>query len=126
MRDERLNIVLVFLAMSVVLLWTALPDQGLIQPFPLSSQQIYFQTYIWIGTIYVSFLILAWVMYRQADESKSFFNAVFICQACQFIEYWINYNDPWGHIGIIPVHMATIRLPILFVCAVITFMKWKT
>lgn len=126
MRDERLGVVLVFLANCVVLLWTVLPDQGLIKPFPLSGQEIYFQTYIWIATIYANFLILTLVIHRYADKAREFFNAVFILQALQFIEYFINYNEAWTHIHDIPVNIGTLRFPILFFYAIRTFITWRT
>lgn len=134
MKERRDIVVLVFLANSVVLLWTVLPDQGLIKPFPLSDQEIYFQTYIWIATIYMAFLILTWVMFQLSDKLRQFFNVVFILQALQFVEYFCNYNQTWFHITLydsayttlsIPVNIAMIRFPILLFFAVKTFVQWK-
>jgi hypothetical protein len=126
MNDERSNVVIVFLASSVLLLWTVLPEGGLIKPFPLSEQEIHFQTYIWIATVYAAFLMMTWVMYRLSDKAKDFFNAVFILQALQFVEFFLNYNETWVKIGWYPVTIATLRFPLLFFFAVRTFIKWKT
>lgn len=127
MRDDRFNVVLVFLANSVVLLWTVLPFSGEIQPYPLSEQIIDARSYIWIGTIYAAFLILTWAMFRASDSrTHDFFHAAFILQALQFVEYWINYNETWTKILGYPVTIATLRFPLLFFFAVRTFFKWKT
>lgn len=125
--DQRLNVVAVFLAFTVVLLWTVLPDQGLVKPFPLSDMEIHFQTYIWIATIYCAFLILTWVTCRSSDSrTHDFFNVVFLFQALQFVEYFINYNETWTHVFGLPITIATLRFPVLFYFAVRTFILWKT
>lgn len=126
MRDERISVVLVFLAYVVLLLWTVLPDRGMIRPFPLSEQEIQSQTYVWIATIYAAFLILSWVMYRFSDKSREFFNAVFILQALQFVEYFLNYNQTWIEVYGMPMTIATLRFPLLFFFAVRIFIRWKT
>lgn len=125
MKDERYDVVIVFLANSVLLLWTVLPDRGMIHPFPLSDQEIPSQTYIWIATIYAAFLLMSWVTFRLSERSREFFNAVFILQACQFIEYFINYNETWFKVYNVPINIAMLRFPILFFYAVRTFVTWS-
>lgn len=125
MRKEKLTVLLVFLAGTVLLLWTILPDQGLIKPFPLSEQEIYFRTYIWIATVYLAFMIFISAMWTLSDKAKDFFQVSFIFQACEFVEYFCNYNGTWFNIGFYPITVATIRFPVLFIFAVITFARWN-
>ncbi len=131
MRNERVNIILVFLVAVVVLLWYAMPDKGNIQPFPFSDHVIDAQGWIWVGGFYAALAIFAsalWV--GSSPQATPFFRAAFILQVCLFIEYWLNYNLPWGRVMIfglsIPVHMATLRLPILLFYAIRTLWKWRT
>lgn len=131
MRNERVNIVLVFVLAAVVLAWYAAPDRGDIQPFPFSDQVIDAQGWIWVGGFYTAMMIFACMLWLASSEnSGSFFRAAFILQVCLFVEYWLNFNKPWGHITIfgqsIPVHIATLRLPILAFYAIRTFMRWRT
>jgi hypothetical protein len=126
MRDERFNVVFVFLAASVILLHTALPDRGLIAPFLLSAQEIYFRTYVWIAAMYLALFLLTLGMYLLSKQAREFFAAATILQALQFIEYFINYNETWFEVHGFPITVATLRFPILFFYGVRTFYSWKT
>lgn len=126
---ERGNVLIVMGAYCVLFLWTVLPDRGIIHPFPLNPEQaINSQTYIWVATIYAAFLMFTWVVYRLTKDSqaRAFFDAVFIIQALQFGEYFLNYNATWAEIYGLPVTIATLRFPVLFCFVVYTFIKWKT
>jgi hypothetical protein len=125
MRDERFNVVLVFLAASVILLHTALPDRGLIAPFPFSEQEIYFRTYVWIAAMYFALFLLTMGMFTLSNQAREFFRAATILQACQFIEYFVNYNETWFEVNGIPITVATLRFPILFFYGVRTIYSWK-
>lgn len=125
---DRGNVLIVMGAYCVLLLWTVLPDKGIIHPFPLNTEQaIQSQTYIWIATIYAAFLMFTWVVFRLTANGRvrDFFNAVFILQACQFVEYFLNYNATWTTISGIPITIATLRFPILLFYAIRCFL-WRT
>lgn len=127
MRDERFDVLIAWVAYCVLLLWTVLPDRGIINPFPLNQDQaINSQTYVWVATVYTALLMLTWVMFRMSVTAREFFNAAFILQACQFVEYFVNYNATWFEISGIPITVATLRFPILFYFGVRTFITWKT
>lgn len=126
MKDERFDVVIVMAALCVPLLWTVLPNRGTIYPFLLSDQAISSQTYVWIATIYAAFLMFTWVIFRLSTQAKEFFNAAFIVQVCQFVEYFVNYNETWFEIFSFPVTVATLRFPILFYYAIRTFLSWRT
>lgn len=131
MRNEKVNIVLTFVIAVLVLLWYAMPDLGDIQPFPLSDHVIDFRGWIWVGGFYGAMAIFASMLWVGSSQNGlSFFRAAFILQVCLFVEYWVSYNESWGHIIIfglsIPVHIGTLRLPILLFYAVMTFIRWKT
>ena len=118
---------MVMLAFVLREAWRFLPDsEELIRPFPFSNQEIYPQTYVWIGFIYVMFLIFARVLFLYANRAKEFMNAVFVIQACELAEYFANYNQPWGTLIGLNVNLTTIRFPFLLYYSIRTFSKWNS
>jgi hypothetical protein len=127
MKDERADVLIALVGYCVLLLWTVLPDRGTINPFPLNQgQAINSQTYVWVATIYAAQLMFTWVMFRMSTSTREFFNAAFILQACQFVEYFANYNATWFDLAGIPITVATLRFPILFYFGARIFISWKT
>lgn len=120
---EKYLILFIILAYASLEMWTLLPSAVYVEPFPFSDVKLNFQTYIWMATIKVVFMIFCYVILQYSTwQFNSFFNIVFWFALAEVVEYFLNYNEPWFKILSIPVDVTSIRYTVLIYMA---FRLWK-
>lgn len=78
-----------------------------INPYSFSDQTIAYQTWICGGLNYGFSVIIAGIIcLKNSNKLYFFWNAVLIIAGMEFIEYWLNYNDPWSHVMIFGLNVA--------------------
>ena len=107
---ERYLIIMAIAAYSILEVWTIVPSGRLIKPFPFSGQEIYFQTYVWFACLKVALMVFCYILTQYAgSEYFKLFVVLFWSAVAEFIEYFLNYNEPWFRVMMIPVDVTTIR-----------------
>lgn len=120
---ERWYVIAVIFAYALIELWTLIPNDQFIKPFPLSTVELNLQTYIWMACLKSSFIILAFILCQYCtDSSFEFFVLVFWFAVAEVLEYFICYNEPWFRIFRVPVDITTIRYTVLSITA---FKIWR-
>lgn len=131
--DLRVLMAIQFGSYCLLELWTVLPVTGLIHPFPFAKDsEVYFQSYIWAGCIYLNMMVAVFVNQQIAMhhasivyKARPFFNMAFVMQFLIFLEYWLNYNRHWFYVYGLPVNMTVIRFVCLFAVMIVTIYKWE-
>lgn len=123
--NERYLICFIVAAFVIRELWTIRDWQpGLISPFPFSNQEISRASYIWIACVNIFLLLIFFVLQQYSDKAHLFFTLLFWLQVAEFIEYFLNYNEPWVKFNNIPINVTTFRYLVLLISGLYT-MIWK-
>lgn len=124
--NEKYLVGLIVAAFVVKEIWTIRDWQpGTISPFLFSDQEISRASFIWIASVNVFLILIFFVLQEYSDNAKLFFTLLFWVQVAEFIEYFLNYNQPWFKFNSIPVNVTTLRYVVLLISGIYTVI-WKT
>lgn len=122
LKSEVKAVVLIFLTYVLREVWevwtifdpsTSVDDK--INPFPLSSQDIYPETYIWFYWLYAAFIVYNFIILSLLTDEKVkfFFKIAVLLAGLEFLEFPINYNEYWFGKNTL-INVTTIRFVVLF------------
>jgi len=112
---EKYLLLSIIAAYAILELWQLLPSDVVLHPFLFSNQEIMLQTYVWFACLKLAFMIIAFVLYQYSERYWRFFGTLFYFALAEFIEYFVNYNEPWFRILSIPVDVTSIRYTVLLI-----------
>lgn len=115
---------LMFTGYVVRELWTLVHNDPLVSPFPFSEQQIYFKSYLYIGSVYCMWCITTYILYAMSTEFKTFWHWVFIIQVLEFAEFFLNYNEAWSTYRDVNINVTNFRYIALFLIIIYEFIRY--
>lgn len=124
MRREVVLMLLVFAAYLIRELWTLLPfSEEMLHPFLFSNQAVSLQSYLWIAGTYSFQMAIFYCL--QSFSRTIFFQIAFWLTVLEFVEYFINYNEPWFHFAGINFNITNFRYFVLFILIIQNFLTYR-
>lgn len=110
--------------------WTLFPgQQGMLQPFPFSDQEVSLQYYIFGASEYLIWVIWAAVVHALFTDAREVTKWFLIFQIAEFFEYFLTYNEalffvpnPIIKVGI---NITTIKIVTMFLLVTKKAFQWK-
>jgi len=66
--------------------------------FPYSDQLLTIQTYVWIISLRLILVVMAWIILQSSTDHRMSLWVFFWISVFKFIEFFFNYNDVWVYI----------------------------